>query len=145
MTKRASILRVLSWMLLLLVFIAAANLLSIRRYGARGYALNVGARFDPELQFLDGVFQPEQDENNTTYRWSQAQSTFSLRGFVPVPDPVLSLVIGGVPASAGHAGFLPVWVVAGDAACITSGGALRRWPWSCGARLRCALVRCAPR
>lgn len=100
MTKRASILRVLSWMLLLLVFIAAANLLSIRWYGARGYALDVGARFDPELQFLDGFFQPERDENNTTYRWSQAQSTFSLRGFVPAPDPILSLVIGGVPASA---------------------------------------------
>ncbi len=65
-----------------------------------GYGLDVGARFDPELQFLQGFFQPERDPNDISYRWSQAESTFVLRGFVPAPDPVLTLDIGGVPASA---------------------------------------------
>ncbi len=62
MSHRASTARLLLWMLALLLGIAGANPLSIHWYGARGYELDVGARFDPELQFLDGFFQPERDE-----------------------------------------------------------------------------------
>jgi hypothetical protein len=100
MKRLPSVARLSLWALAILLGCIVANVLALRAYGTNGYALDVGARYAPEEQFLLGFYEPERDDNDLTYRWSQGHSTFRLRGFVPAPDPVLQLVVGGVPATA---------------------------------------------
>ena len=89
------------WLGVLLLALAVTDSASLYLRQKHIYHLDVGFWYDAELQLLDGVYQPEIDSAGTTYRWTSAQSSFTVRGFASVRHPMLHLSVGGLPPALG--------------------------------------------
>ncbi len=85
------------WLACSLPVLAVADMLALRARPIAGVHLDVGNRGDSAV--LTQVFGQEED-GQTTYRWTGAESALVVHNFPAVPNPVLTLAIGGLPPSA---------------------------------------------
>lgn len=89
------------WGLLVLLALGVlgvlANLVSLRVQSG-SHEVAIGFRADRHL--LAGFHNQEEDSLGTRYRWTRAESRLLLRDFVAAPSPLLTLTVGGIPATA---------------------------------------------